>query len=60
VEEHIRKLTSRERARVDVSKPGEVIGWCNKWSITPEQLKMTVAEVGPSALDVARALRKPY
>jgi hypothetical protein len=45
---------------VDVSKPGEVIGWCNKWSVTPEQLKVAVAEVGPSALDVAKALRKPY
>ena len=46
------------RAEVDVSKPNEVVGWCNKWGVTPERLKVAVAEVGPSALDVARALGK--
>ena len=54
-----RKLTSWERAQVDVSKPQEVVGWCNKWSITPERLKAVVAEVGTSAVSVARALGKP-
>jgi hypothetical protein len=53
-----RKLTARERAQVDVSKPGEVSGWCNKWGVTPERLKATVAKVGPSALSVAKALGK--
>src|SRR4051794_40899068 len=40
----IRKPTSWERAQVDVSKPQEVVGWCNKWKVTPERLKAAVAE----------------
>jgi hypothetical protein len=48
------------RATVDVSKPAEVIGWCNKWRVTPEQLKAAVADVGISALDVAKALGKSH
>jgi hypothetical protein len=51
-----RKLTSWERAQVDVSKPAEVIGWCNKWKVTPERLKAAVAEVGTSAVSIARML----
>lgn len=54
-----RKLTTWERAQVDVSKPNEVIGWSNKWGITPERLKAVVAEVGTSAVNVAKALGKP-
>ena len=54
-----RKLTTWERATVDVSKPNEVVGWCNKWGVTPERLKAAVAEVGASAISVARALGKP-
>jgi hypothetical protein len=46
------------RAQVDVTKPQEVIGWCNKWRVTPEQLKAAVAEVGTSAVEVARVLTK--
>ncbi len=53
------KLTTRERAQVDVTKPAAVVGWCNKWGVTPERLKAAVAEVGPSATAVAGALRKP-
>jgi hypothetical protein len=53
-----RKLTSWERATVDVSKPAEVIGWCNKWRITPERLKAVVAQVGNSAASIAEALGK--
>jgi len=53
-----RKPTSWERATVDVSKPTEVIGWCNKWSITPDRLKAVVAEVGTSAVSIAAALGK--
>ncbi len=47
-------------AKVDVTKPAEVIGWCNKWRVTPEQLKAAVAEVGTSALTVAKALGRPH
>jgi hypothetical protein len=43
---------------VDVSKPAEVIGWSNKWGVTPERLKAVVAEVGTSAVNVAKALGK--
>jgi hypothetical protein len=50
--------TARERAQVDLQKPAEVIGWCNKWSVTPERLTGAVAEVGTSALAVAKALGK--
>lgn len=53
-----RGLTTWERAQVDVSKPNEVVGWCNKWAITPERLKSVVAEVGTSAVSVAAALGK--
>jgi hypothetical protein len=56
---HATKLTARERADVNVSKPEEVVGWCNKWGVTPERLRATVAEVGTSALRVAAALGKP-
>jgi hypothetical protein len=54
-----RKLTTSERAEVNVSKPQEVVGWCNKWGVTPERLKAAVAEVGPSAFAVAKALGRP-
>jgi hypothetical protein len=53
-----RKLTTWERAQVDVSKPNEVVGWCNKWDITPERLRAIVAEVGTSAVSIAAALGK--
>ncbi len=53
-----RKPTSWERAQVDISKAPEVVGWCNKWKVTPEQLKAAVAEVGTSAVNVAKALEK--
>ena len=55
----MRKPTSWERAQVDVSKPPEVVGWCNKWKVTPERLKAAVAEVGTSAVSVEKALGKP-
>ena len=55
----MRKPTSWERAQVDVTKRTEVVGWCNKWRVTPERLKAAVAEVGTSAVSVARALGKP-
>jgi hypothetical protein len=54
------KLTSKERAQVDISKPQEVIGWCNKWSVTSEQLLAAVILAGPSALNVAKALGKAH
>ena len=53
-----RQLTSWERAQVDVSKPAEVIGWSNKWRVTPERLKAAVAKVGTSAVKVAQELGK--
>ncbi|WP_084113156.1 DUF3606 domain-containing protein [Belnapia moabensis] len=53
-----RKLTSWERATVDVTKPAEVIGCSNKWHVTPERLKAVVAEVGTSAVIIAEALGK--
>jgi hypothetical protein len=58
MEAQARKPTSWERAQVDVNKPAEVIGWCNKWKVTPEQLKAAVAEVGTSAVSVAEVLKK--
>jgi Protein of unknown function (DUF3606) len=54
----MRKPTSWERAQMDVTKPAEVVGWCNKWGITPERLRATVAEVGTSAVSIAAALGK--
>lgn len=53
-----RRLTTWERAQVDVSKPAEVVGWCNKWAVTPERLRSVVAEVGTSAVNIAAALGK--
>ena len=52
--------TAKERAHVDVGKPAEVVGWCNKWGVTPERLKAALAEVGPSAAAVAKALGRPH
>jgi hypothetical protein len=52
------KPTSWERAQVDVTKPTEVVGWCNKWGVTPERLRAIVAEVGTSAVRIAAALGK--
>jgi hypothetical protein len=49
-----------QHATVDLSKPAEVIGWCNKWRVTPEQLKAAVSEVGTSAQMVAKVLGKPH
>ena len=60
MEADTKKLTTRERAQVDVTKPTEVAGWCNKWGVTPERLRAAVAEVGPSASAVAIALGKPH
>ena len=53
-----RRLTTWERAQVDVSRPAEVVGWCNKWGVTPERLRATIAEVGTSAVSIAKALGK--
>jgi hypothetical protein len=55
----VTKLTTRERAQVDVTKPTEVVAWCNKWGVTPERLRAAVAEVGTSAPAVAKALGRP-
>ena len=52
------KPTSWERAQVDMSKRPEVVGWCNKWNVTPERLKAVVAEVGTSAVSISKALGK--
>lgn len=54
-----RHLTSWERAQVDISKPAEVVGWSNKWRVTPERLKAAVAKVGTSAVDVEQELGRP-
>jgi Protein of unknown function (DUF3606) len=54
-----KKLSTWERTHVDVSKPTEVVGWCNKWGVTEARLKAAVTEVGTSVVDVARALGKP-
>jgi hypothetical protein len=54
------KLTTWQRAQVDLTKPAEVAGWCNKWRVTPERLRAAVAEVGTSAAHVATALGKPH
>jgi len=58
MEVQARRPTSWERAQVDITKPAEVTGWCNKWKVTPERLKAAVAEVGTSAVSVAEALGK--
>jgi hypothetical protein len=50
----IRKPTSWERALMHVSKPQEVVGWCNKYKVTPERSKAAVAEVGTSAVSVEK------
>ena len=54
----VRKPTSWKRAQVDVSKPQEVVGWCNKWKVTPERLKAVVAEVGTSAASIEKVLER--
>ncbi|MBL6454550.1 DUF3606 domain-containing protein [Belnapia sp. T6] len=59
MEAQTKNLTTWERAQVNVNKREEVVGWCNKWRVTPDQLRAAVAEVGTSAVNVGRALGKP-
>lgn len=53
-------LTTRQPAdltRIDVNAPHEVHWWSLKFCVMPEEVHAAVAEVGPSADEVAKKLR---
>ncbi len=43
---------------VNVHEAWELKGWCETFGVTPEVLKRTVAEVGPSVAAVRKKLGK--
>ena len=47
-----------DRSRVNIHEAYEVRYWCEKWGVTPEQLKTCVGKVGPMVKDVATCLGK--
>jgi hypothetical protein len=48
----------RDRDRINVKEEYEVRYWSEKFGVSAEQLKATVARVGVMAKDVGRALGK--
>lgn len=50
--------TAADRKRIDVSEDYECRYWSEKFGVSADELKRTVARVGPMAADVARALGK--
>jgi len=49
---------SQDRARIDVTEPQEVSYWVDKLSVTEQELRVAVAEVGVEAVDVQIILGK--
>ncbi len=47
-----------DRNRVNVNEPWEVRYWCEKWSVTEQQLRDCVKRAGPMVADVRRCLGK--
>jgi len=45
-----------DRKRIDVSEDYECRYWSNKFGVTADALKKTVAKVGPMVADVEREL----
>ena len=50
--------TPADRKRMDVNEDYECRYWSQKFGVSADELKRTVARVGPLADDVARALGK--
>lgn len=50
--------TAADRKRIDVSEDYECRYWSEKFGVSTDELKRTVARVGPMADDVARAFGK--
>ena len=50
--------TAADRKRMDVNEDYECRYWSQKFGVSADELKRTVARVGPLADDVARALGK--
>ena len=49
---------SQDRARIDITEPQEVSWWVDALSVTEEELRVAVAEVGVEAKDVRIMLGK--
>jgi hypothetical protein len=47
-----------DRSRINVNEPWEVRFWCERFGVTPAELKKAVEEVGVLAADVRRHLGK--
>ena len=52
------KTGAGDRERINVNQEHEVRYWCEKFGVTPEDLKCAVEDVGPMAKDVEKELRK--
>lgn len=52
------KTGKPDRIRINVNEAYELRDWSEKFGITPEKLRETLAKVGPMAADVEKALRK--
>jgi len=52
------KKAPQDANKVNIHEDYEVRYWCEKWGVTPQQLKACVAKVGVMKNDVARCLGK--
>lgn len=52
------KTGAGDRERINVNQEHELRYWCEKFGVSPEDLKCAVEDVGPMAKDVEKELRK--
>ena len=52
------KKAPQDSSKVNVNEPYEVNWWCDKWGVTPAQLKACVSKVGVMKDAVAKCLGK--
>ncbi len=49
---------AQDRSRINASEDYELKYWANKWSMSVEDLRQVVDQVGPMTKDVAKKLGK--
>jgi hypothetical protein len=50
--------TPQDLSRIGLDEEWEVTYWCSRYSVSGEELRACVAQVGPRTLDVEEYLRK--
>jgi hypothetical protein len=50
---------AQDRSRINASEDYELKYWADKWSMSVDDLRQVVDQVGPMAKDVAKKLGKP-